>query len=479
MKIVVFGAGRFYQRRKEEFLSCTDVELVAIIDNSQEIQGGDIDGIPVFAVEKIRTLDFDLVVLMSVRAGEMKTQLVQLGVDTKKIWYWERYKSEKEKGTFYFHCGDVTDFSGKKKILIISTVLGYSGGALAAVYAAKALKRQNYHVVLAAPGGNPVFINEIENQGLNIVICPALPYLYREELAFIGQFDAVIVNVFPMILCAAEISKRKPVIWWIHEASDFYNATLLQFSEYAKAEQLEHIDIYGVSRIAQDNFNYYFPNRITKTLAYGIPDELKAMNRKGKEGRIVFAIIGGVTPRKAQDLFLEAINHLGADLKSKTLFWIIGLLGQNSYSSKIKEMASDETSVVFLGEMTRREIQSAFEEIDVLVCPSVEDPLPIVVTEALMYGKTCIVSDSIGMADYITEGKNGFVFPKGNWEILSEKMEWIIENREQIWQIGQNARQTYENHFTLDCFGERLEGILHNVLKTSLQEQKGKEDGYN
>ena len=162
---------------------------------------------------------------------------------------------------------------------------------------------------------------------------------------------------------------------------------------------------------------------------------------------------------------MEAIKYLGLELKNKALFWIIGLLGQDSYSSRVKEMASDETSVAFLGEMTRREIQRVFEEIDVLVCPSVEDPLPIVVTEALMYGKTCIVSDSIGMADYIAEGQNGFVFPKGNGEALSERMEWIIENRELLWQIGQNARQTYENHFTLDRFGERLEEILQKVLE--------------
>lgn len=465
MKIVVFGAGRFYQRRKEELLADTDVCLVAIIDNNREIQGTELDGIPVFAVERIGMLDFDIVLLMSTAAGEMKKQLVESGVDTKKIWYWRRYKSEKEKGTFYFHCGHRAVCSGKKRVLIISTDLGYSGGALAAVYGAKALRQRNYEVVLAAPGGNPVFIKEIKNQGLNIVICPALPYLYEEELALIEQFDVVIVNVFPMLLCASEISKRKPVVWWIHEASNFYEATLLQFDEYAKEEQFEGAEIYGVSRIAQENFNYYFPNRITRTLAYGIPDESGAIACKGGKDRIVFAVIGAVTSRKAQDLFLEAVKNIDGQLKNKALFWIIGLMGQDSYCDRIRDMVSHETSAVHLGEMTREEIQKAFDQIDVLVCPSWEDPLPIVVTEALMYGKACIVSDSIGMADYIVEGQNGFIFPKGNGSALSEKMEWIMGNRDQLCQIGQKARKTYEKHFTLERFGERLEQTLQNVLE--------------
>lgn len=463
MKVVIFGIGKFYQRRKGELLSDTEIELIAIVDNNVEIQGTYIDGIPVFAVEQSITLDFDIILLMSRRANEMKLQLSKLGVDTNRIWYWRRFKSEKERGKFHFYCGDLISTSVKKKILIISTDLGYTGGALAAVYAAKALQKRNYFVVLAAPNGDPVFINEMKSNGLNLMICSALPYLYQEEFAFVEQFDAVIVNVFPMILCASEISKRKPVVWWIHEASDFYDANLIEFSEYANKERLSNIDIYGVSRIAQENFNHHFFNRITNTLAYGIPDEYQLPVEKNMKDRIVFAIIGGVTYRKAQDIFLEAVKEMRKEVKNEASFWIIGSFGQDSYSIRIKELALQEPSVSLLGEMTREEIRKAFSDIDVLVCPSREDPLPIVVTEAMMHGKVCIVSDSIGMVDYIVEGENGFMFKNDNIHSFSEKMDWVIRNRDKLMQIGQNARETYEKYFTLDCFGERLEKILQNL----------------
>ncbi|MCI9141200.1 MAG: glycosyltransferase [Lachnospiraceae bacterium] len=465
MRIVVFGAGKFYQKRKEELLSDIDVELVAIIDNNQYIQGTYMDHVPILGIEQLEALDYDIVILMSAKASEMKIQLSKLGVDPKRIWYWERFKSEKEKGRFYFHCGDLTHRSWKKKVLFISNDLGYSGGALAAVYAALALQERHYKVVLAAPGGNSVFIKEIKERGLNIMICPALPYLYEEELAFIEQFDAVIVNVFPMILCASEISKRKPVVWWIHEASDFYQTTRVQFAEYAREEQLENIDIYAVSRIAQANFNHYFPKRISQTLAYGIPDECLNIPQTNKGDKILFAIIGGVTPRKAQDIFLEAVKGIKEELRKKALFWIIGSLAQDSYCNKIRDMASDDSSIIFWGEMPRVEIEKAFFSIDVLVCPSWEDPLPIVATEAMMYGRPCIVSESIGTVDYIMEGRNGLIFPTGDSKALSAKMEWVIQNSEQLSQMGKNARQTYEKYFTMDGFGERLEAALQNSLK--------------
>lgn len=462
MRVVIFGTGKFYQKRKEELLSDREIERVAMIDNDASMHGTYVDGVPVLAVDQIASLTYDRILLMSVKADEMKLQLTELGVEGETIWYWKRFLSEKLRGTFYFHRGNLTTVSGEKKVLIITESLGYTGGALAAVYAAEALQSRGYRIVLAAPEGNPVFVDEMKNRGLDLVICPALPYLHQEELAFIDLFDLVIVNVFPMILCAAEISRRKPVVWWIHEASDFYHASLIRFCEYAEKEKLENMDIYAVSRIAQENFNHYFPGRITKTLAYGIPDERGAMPQK-TDDRIVFAVIGGVTPRKAQDIFVKAVKKLRLEYGDRARFLVIGTSGQDPYSMEVKKMASD-SSIEFLGELTREEIKKAFQDIDVLVCPSREDPLPIVVTEAMMYGKTCIVSDSVGMADHIEDGENGFVFRKDDADALAERMTWVFRNQNRLAKIGKNARKVYEECFTMDCFGQRLEDVLRKWI---------------
>ncbi len=460
MKIVVFGAGEFYQKRKKYLLEYTDIQLIAIIDNNKSIHGIHLDGIPVFAVEQILTMDFDVILLMSIKTNEMKNQLLNLGIDIKKIWCWARLKSEKERGKFSFYCGNTNEFVTGKKVLIISTNLGYNGGSLAAVYAARALEKLEYNVVLAAPEGNPAFINEMKDNGLNIIICLALPYLYQEEILFIKQFDYIIVNVFQMILCASEISKIKPVLWWIHEPSSFYEPILIQFDEYIMTEKLEGINIYAVSKIAQRSFNQYFPNRITKTLAYGIPDEREAIIRKKRNKKIVFAIIGGVIPLKAQDIFLKAVKRLESQFKNNALFLIIGLIGQDPYSNEVKRLASLESSVLLMGEMTRDELKKVYLEIDVLVCSSLEETLSIVTTEAMMHGKACIVSDTTGIADYIHDGINGLVFKSGNVDELADKMRWIFNNEKDISQIGRNARQTYEKYFKIDDFGKRLEKAL-------------------
>lgn len=465
MKIVIFGTGKYFCERKTELLSYTDAVKVAFIDNNQQKQGTYIDGIPVLAVEDIVTLDFDKVVLMSVRAGEMKEQLIKIGIEREKIWSWERFRGENWRGSFRFYCQNQKKSLKKDKILIITPELNYNGGTLAAVYAGMELQRRGYVVVLAAPGGNDVFIREVKKEGIDIMICHALPCLFSEELVFVEQFDIVLVNVFKMISCAYVISRIKPVIWWIHEPSIFYESALVQYSDYATTDWMEQVYIYAVSRIAQCNFNRLFLDKIKDTLAYGIPDKSEYVEINQKRRKMVYAVIGSITPVKGQDIFLKAINKIEDNQKSYLSFWIIGKEGEDSYYNDIKNMAVREPSVKLLGEMTREEIQSAYAKIDVLVCPSREDTLSIVVTEAMMYGKVCIVSDSVGMADYILHGENGFVYKTGNVTELFEKIMWTFEHKDKLRRIGDNARLTYQEKFSMDSFGNRLEMIIDKIKK--------------
>lgn len=476
MKIVIFGVGGFYCEKKEQLLSYTNVERIACIDNNRQLHGTYIDGTPILAVKQIAELDFDKIILMSLWVEEMKKQLLDLGIEAEKIWTWQRFQGEQQRGSFQFYCGEPKPYIGKRKILIITTDLNYNGGTLAAVYAGIELQELGYGVTVAAPGGNDTFINEIRKEKLNIMICRALPCLFAEEVAFVEQFDVIFVNVFQMICCAREISRVKPVIWWIHEPSEFYKIVMAQFVEYTTGDWMDRVHIYAVSSIAQRNFNGYFPDKIDKTLAYGIPDKNEYMAQNKKKTKIVFAIIGTVTLRKGQDIFLEAIKKISKARKVCAEFWIIGAFSENSYCNSIKELAKEENTVKFLGEMTRKEIQDAYTHIDVLVCPSREDPLPIVVTEAMMYGKTCIVSDSIGMVDYILHGENGLICKTGHAEDLAEKINWVFYNKEKLQQIGANARRIYEKHFTMDCFGDRLVMAINRAEKCWKTREKDLKD---
>ena len=458
-RFIIFGTGLFYQNRKIELPK--DMDIVVFIDNNKETWGKLLDGKPIVSPNSIHDYNFDKILLMSSKDEEMKLQLLALNIEEDKIFTWNRFRGELEQGKLHLYNGRKLS-NAKGKVLIISTYLGYTGAPLTAIYAARALRKNGYEAVICAQNGNKELIAETRLTGVHVVLCPSIPYLGEADLFWMQQFDVVLVNTFVLLRCAYLISSYRPTIWWIHECSEkyenFFSKTIIEFSDCMDQIETAAIDVIGVSSIARDNFNAYFPRRIERMLVYGIPDE-EGQDKQERTGRIrcIFAVIGTICKRKGQREFLDVAKRFG---ESDVEFWIIGGNVRGKYTNDVLEMAQWCDNVKVLGELSRQEMNLAYKEIDVVVCPSLEETMSIALTEGMMYGKICIATDKTGMADYIVHGHNGLVCEAGNADSLYGCMKWILENGDKLDNMRLEARKTYEQYFTLDKFADRLEEVL-------------------
>ena len=463
MKIIVFGVGNFYQKQKNKLKNFKDVDIVAYADNNQALWNTRVENIPVIAPDTIGIQVYDKILIMSIYVSEIHGQLLSLGIAKDRILTWEYFMAQavQGKGEVFGSRAGIEEIRGE--VLIISTYLNYNGGTLAAVYATQALRQKGISVIMAAPDGSKKFIKEMAGNGLIIVLLPSLPYVFENEKKWIQQFQAVMINTYQMIECAYQVSKFCPTIWWLHEYKKMYSWIAMKNPDCLDRARLKDIGIYAVSERARDNFDCIYLNRINGILSYGIPD---MGNRKTEDTnqnkKNVFAVIGEICSLKSQDIFLEAASRIkNCD---NVEFWIIGKSREEDYCKKIKKMASEISSVKIWGELTRCEIYKVFPKIDVVVCSSKEDMLPIVITESMMVGKACIVTDVTGSAKYIQNGENGFVVPVNDVQALAERMQWIITNKEEIDKIGLAARKTYEKYFTLDILGQNLKQVLNETM---------------
>lgn len=462
MKIIVFGLGNFYQEQKYKLKNFKEVDIVAFTDNNQALWGKKVENVPVIAPDTIGIQVYDKIIIMSIYVSEIYEQLLSLGIAIDRILTWEYFlaQSVQGKGRVFGSRTKIEDIKGE--VLIISTYLNYNGGTLAAVYAAEAIRQKGISVIMAAPDGNKKFMDEMTGNGLTIVLLPSLPYVFENEKSWIQQFRAVMVNTYQMIECAYQISKFCPIIWWLHEYKKMYSWVAMKYPNCLDRARLNDISIYAVSTKARDNFNSVYLNGVDGILPYGIPDMGKIKARECcYNKKIVFAIIGEICSLKSQDVFLDAASKIKDS--DNVEFWLIGKSQENDYCKKIRKMASTINSVRILGELTRNEIYEVFEKIDVVVCSSKEDMLPIVITESMMFEKACIITNVTGMAEFIRNGENGFVVPVDDTQALAERMQWIITNKEKIKKIGLAARKTYEKYFTMDIFGKNLLNALNET----------------
>lgn len=456
MKIIVFGVGEYYQNRKSKLID--NLEIIAYLDNNPDLWGESIDEIKIYAPAQIHKFSYDAIVLMSLKAYEMKQQLLELAVGEEKIFYFDKFYGNMHKGEIEYYYGDGIVNNTKERVLIVTRIMDYSGSALAAIYAAMALMERNYSVTIASYEIHLPFIEEMREKGYNFIVYKNLPYITGEELGWLNGFKYVICNTLPMIHCVKTINLKRKVIWWLHECSSVSENVEKEFNDI-KSYDFFNTSIWAVGSRCKNIFNSIYSQVEVKIMPLGIPDVSKQKYTETGD-KVIFAIIGGITRLKSQVVFLEAVSKLAKEEKARAEFWIIGNIPDSSYADRVKKMAAKENSVKLLGIKSRSEMEQLYPMIDVVVCASKEETGPIVIMEGMMYGKVCITTDTTEMASYIQDGKNGFVCQTQDAEALCEKMKWVTNHREALNEIANTARKTYEDNFTIDKLRQRLQECL-------------------
>lgn len=461
-KLLLFGTGRFYQRRREKLYAMLGQdEIVGFLDNRAE-EKRIVDGRPVYLPGELSGISYDRIILMSASIREMREQLLQRGVSAARISFYEEYLAAKVAGTVALPIR-AASCREKKRILIVAYAMNYDGGTIVAVYAAQALQARGYDVTLTASAIHPDLARDVQAMGVEFVACPTLPYLGDKEREWIGQYDILIVNVFQNIQVACSMRRILPIIWWLHEAGEPYSAIYphfrYQFSRYDSSTQMGGLQIFGVSPIASRVFSGYYPEVPIGVLPYGIPDTWT--HEQARHEIPVFAIIGGIQALKGQRELLQAARVLWRKLRRMPFeVWLIGSESDNAYGREVSDLVQQCPFARFKGILTREKMETAYRSIDVVVCASQEETMSMTCIEGLMHAKVCLTTRNTGIASYLEDGVNGFVCEDNRPEHLADALERIWKARPQWDAIGRRGRMVYEEYFTMDAFGERLEQAL-------------------
>jgi glycosyltransferase involved in cell wall biosynthesis len=99
-------------------------------------------------------------------------------------------------------------------------------------------------------------------------------------------------------------------------------------------------------------------------------------------------------------------------------------------------------NVHFVGLKGQTEIKNYYSMADIFVLPSEWDTTPLVVNEAMCFELPLILSDGIGTArDRVILGENGFIYPVGDTEKLSQDLLVLIGSGEKRKLFGKRSRE--------------------------------------
>lgn len=452
MRVIIFGTGAVYAKNKKKL---SELNIVAFLDNNLDKQGTYLNGKFVDSPENIKKYEFDYILIASVHYKEMREQLNVLGVDSKVIidaenrGYWDQIR----KTEMY----ELTEnSSADKKILLITHDFSLTGAPIMLYYAAKILKKNGYDVTVCSKEDGPLKHDYLSN-GISVWIFENYDFSDYEINWYFTKYSMIFVNT--AVLC--ELVKKlenvdAPVMWWLHEEDNIYKE--YQIKEIPKYENLY---VYCVSKRAISSYEKYSGYMNAKLLIYGIPDETykSQINCKTDNRKIIYAIIGCVSERKGHDIFMSSIKKNWDKWKDNSEFWVIGVMTE----AQRKEMEATGKVKVF-GSIDHGDLLKIYSEIDVVVCPSRNDPMPVVLAEAMMNKKICVASDMTGTAEMIIPYENGLVCHAGDVDSLSQQIEWILDHKEQLGSMGEKAYEVYRQNFSQEQFQIRLCRIVDNII---------------
>ena len=162
--------------------------------------------------------------------------------------------------------------------------------------------------------------------------------------------------------------------------------------------------------------------------------------------RLTFFMLSRVMYSKGIREYLQAAKKVKARYP-EVIFMLLGAVENQQDSMKIEDLAPYiEEGVIDYYEETD-DVRHYYRQCSVYVLPSYREGTPRTVLEAMAMARPVITTDAPGCRETVIDGLNGFLVPVQDSIALAEKMEWFIDNQEQIEKMGQESLRLCREKF--------------------------------
>lgn len=201
------------------------------------------------------------------------------------------------------------------------------------------------------------------------------------------------------------------------------------------------------------------PEKKIKIVHYGVDTAMFSQKIYPESHEIItFVFVGAVNRRKGIHHLLPAFSKI-SPRKAKLI-----IVGKYDETDPLILQYKNKVNIEFAGFVTKDMVPAFYQKADVFVLPSLGEGMAQVGIEAMSSGLPVICTDVSGVNDVIVNGANGFVIPASDEESITNRMEWFIENPDQIEQMGKNARKTALT-LTWDDYSQNVCKAVREVIQ--------------
>lgn len=282
------------------------------------------------------------------------------------------------------------------------------------------------------------------------------------------NYDVIYANSIASVAFAVDLKKsaknNPKIIAHIHELNTIIKEYLPYFNDY-----IPHINQFiSVSNLVKQNLENNWnvsPNQ--NELVYEFSDKIviKAASDIKKQSNKVFEVgaSGLVHWRKGDDLFIQVANYIKTyhpEIKIK--FTWVGQLSDSQRTiidADLKKANLNET-VFFVGE--QKQPEDYFQNFDVFLMTSREDPFPLVCIEVGRMGIPILCFENATGTSEIIEDKGGFIVPYLDCVAMAEKLVDYYNNKTLRIQHGNYNKESF-SIFNSNQMSPKIVACIHTI----------------
>jgi len=295
--------------------------------------------------------------------------------------------------------------------------------------------------------------NNYKNSLLSILSCVKeirkLLYQYNFDILIINGDRAVTLSPFLNLKNTKVIGIRHMPIdssikSYLSKISFYKINTLVTISEFHKKNYLKKTNTQTKIKVIYNSVDFEkFPF---------------TLNKKGSE--INYLFIGTLEMRKGILDLVQTFKLLIEKYDDINL----NIVGDGPLFNEINEFIKINNlceKVKLHGHQTN--VYSYIKNNHILILPSYNEGLPLVVLESFSVGRAVISTNIAGMPEIINNGINGFLIKPGDKEALYKYMEFFIKNNNKIFSMGENAYNSLSEKFSKHYWGKEWIKVIEEI----------------
>jgi glycosyltransferase involved in cell wall biosynthesis len=206
------------------------------------------------------------------------------------------------------------------------------------------------------------------------------------------------------------------------------------------------------------------PERV-EIVINGVPDPAPARGPREPAAAKRVLFLGNLSERKGVSDLLQALARPGFEVLPPQVVFAGGgdVAG---YTAKAKELGIGDL-VRFAGWCDQQQVAELMSQSDVLVLPSYDEGLPLVILEALAHGVAVVCTPVGEIPAVLSDGVNAMFVEPGDIDGIASVLQRVLREPGLLETLGRNGRAIYERQFSLARFFSSVARIHQRHFRIS------------